>query len=124
MLACTLLDAAGEVLEHRYPLAADAIRREITLRGKVLPIGGLKEKLLAAARGGIRTVLIPEENAKDLVEISDSIKKGLDIIPVSRMDEVLARALVRKPEPIQWEEKPAAAVEKPVDEEASGLTAH
>jgi len=100
-----------------------AMTGEITLRGRVLPIGGLKEKLLAAARGGIKTVLIPEENAKDLVEISDSIKKGLEIVPVSRMDEVLARALVRKPEPIQWEEKPAA-VEKPVDGEAPGLTAH
>jgi ATP-dependent Lon protease len=100
-----------------------AMTGEITLRGRVLPIGGLKEKLLAAARGGIKTVLIPEENAKDLVEISDSIKKGLEIIPVSRMDEVLAKALVRKPEPIQWEEKPAA-VEKPADEEGSGLTAH
>ncbi len=63
------------------------------MRGRVLPIGGLKEKLLAAHRGGIKTVLIPEENAKDLVEINDSIKSGLDIIPVSRMDEVLARAL-------------------------------
>jgi ATP-dependent Lon protease len=100
-----------------------AMTGEITLRGRVLPIGGLKEKLLAAARGGIKLVLIPEENAKDLVEISDSIKKGLEIVPVSRMDEVLARALVRKPEPIQWEEKPAA-VEKPVDGEGSGLTAH
>ena len=69
-----------------------AMTGEITLRGRVLPIGGLKEKLLAALRGGIKTVLIPEENAKDLVEITDSIKSGLDIIPVSRMDEVLARA--------------------------------
>ncbi len=66
-----------------------AMTGEITLRGRVLPIGGLKEKLLAAARGGIKTVLIPEENAKDLVEIADSIKKNLEIIPVSRMDEVL-----------------------------------
>ena len=81
-----------------------AMTGEITLRGRVLPIGGLKEKLLAAHRGGIKTVLIPEENAKDLVEINDSIKSGLDIIPVSRMDEVLTRALVRKPEPITWEE--------------------
>ena len=88
-----------------------AMTGEITLRGRVLPIGGLKEKLLAAHRGGIKTVLIPEENAKDLVEINDSIKSGLDIIPVSRMDEVLARALMRKPEPITWEE----ATAKPVD---------
>ena len=77
-----------------------AMTGEITLRGRVLPIGGLKEKLLAALRGGMKTVLIPEENAKDLVEINDSIKSGLEIIPVSRMDEVLARALMRKPEPI------------------------
>jgi ATP-dependent Lon protease len=102
-----------------------AMTGEITLRGRVLPIGGLKEKLLAAARGGLKTVLIPEENAKDLVEISDTIKKGLEIIPVSRMDEVLARALVRKPEPIEWEEsnaKPEAAAA--VEDDGSALTAH
>src|SRR6187401_3299502 len=91
-----------------------AMTGEITLRGRVLPIGGLKEKLLAALRGGIKTVLIPEENAKDLVEISDQIKGGLEIIPVSRMDEVLARALTRKPEPIEWDEtKPVAGVPDP-----------
>ena len=104
-----------------------AMTGEITLRGRVLPIGGLKEKLLAALRGGIKTVLIPEENAKDLVEINDSIKSGLDIIPVSRMDEVLARALTRKPEPIVWEEQTAKPVDVPepvVEEDASGLTAH
>jgi ATP-dependent Lon protease len=104
-----------------------AMTGEITLRGRVLPIGGLKEKLLAAHRGGIKTVLIPEENAKDLVEINDSIKSGLDIIPVSRMDEVLARALTRKPEPITWEETTAKPVDVPepaVEEDASGLTAH
>ena len=104
-----------------------AMTGEITLRGRVLPIGGLKEKLLAAHRGGIKTVLIPEENAKDLVEINDSIKSGLDIIPVSRMDEVLTRALVRKPEPITWEEATAKPVDVPepaVEEDASGLTAH
>jgi ATP-dependent Lon protease len=69
-----------------------AMTGEITLRGRVWPIAGLKEKLLAALRGGIKTVLIPEDNAKDLVEISESIKSGLEIVPVSRMDEVLARA--------------------------------
>ena len=70
-----------------------AMTGEITLRGRVLPIGGLKEKLLAALRGGIKTVLIPEENAKDLAEISENVKSGLEIIPVSRMDEVMqARA--------------------------------
>ena len=88
-----------------------AMTGEITLRGRVLPIGGSKEKLLARSRGGIKTVLIPEENAKDLVEISDSMKSGLEIIPVSRMDEVLTHALVRKPEPIQWDE-----AAKPVDD--------
>jgi ATP-dependent Lon protease len=104
-----------------------AMTGEITLRGRVLPIGGLKEKLLAALRGGIKTVLIPEENAKDLVEINDAIKSGLDIIPVSRMDEVLARALVRKPEAIAWDEATAKPVDIPepvVEEDASGLTAH
>ena len=67
-----------------------AMTGEITLRGRVLPIGGLKEKLLAALRGGIKTVLIPEENAKDLVGDRPRLKSGLEIIPVSRMDEVLA----------------------------------
>ena len=81
-----------------------AMTGEITLRGRVLPIGGLKEKLLAAARGGIKTVLIPEDNAKDLTEISDAIKGGMEIIPVSRLDDVVARALVREPVPIVWEE--------------------
>jgi len=106
-----------------------AMTGEITLRGRVLPIGGLKEKLLAAQRGGIKTVLIPEENAKDLVEINESIKKGLDIIPVTRMDEVLVRALTRKPEPIEWDEASAklaeAAASEPVaEDDGSGLTAH
>jgi ATP-dependent Lon protease len=102
-----------------------AMTGEITLRGRVLPIGGLKEKLLAAGRGGIKTVFIPEDNAKDLTEISDAIKGGMEIIPVSRMDEVLSKALVRMPTPIVWEEdtklpaKPDAA-----DEAAGGLTAH
>ena len=73
---------------------------EITLRGEVLPIGGLKEKLLAAHRGGIKTVLIPEENVKDLVEIPDNIKNKLEIIPVKWIDEVLEIALERKPEPL------------------------
>jgi ATP-dependent Lon protease len=90
-----------------------AMTGEITLRGRVLPIGGLKEKLLAALRGGIKKVLIPEENAKDLTEIPDNVKSGLEIVPVSRMDEVLAHALTRAPEPIEWdEEKEAAAAAK------------
>src|SRR6266568_7520043 len=105
-----------------------AMTGEIPLRGRVWPVAGLKEKLLAALRGGIKTVLIPEENAKDLVEIADSIKSGLEIVPVSRMDEVLARAMTRKPEPIEWDETTttAAAVpeEAPVEEEVSTFTAH
>ena len=104
-----------------------AMTGEITLRGRVLPIGGLKEKLLAALRGGIKTVLIPEENAKDLVEISDQIKGGLEIIPVSRMDEVLARALTRKPEPIEWDESAAKPVDVPeagVEDEPPAVIAH
>jgi ATP-dependent Lon protease len=103
-----------------------AMTGEITLRGRVLPIGGLKEKLLAAARGGMKTVLIPEENAKDLVEIADSIKKNLEIVPVSRMDEVLVRALVRKPDPIVWDEEQAklAAADATPEEDSSALTAH
>jgi ATP-dependent Lon protease len=90
-----------------------AMTGEITLRGRVWPIAGLKEKLLAALRGGIKTVLIPEENARDLVEIADSIKSGLEIVPVSRMDEVLARAMTRKPEPIEWDETTTTAAAGP-----------
>ncbi|GAA5266371.1 ATP-dependent Lon protease [Acidiphilium sp. MT5] len=81
-----------------------AMTGEITLRGRVLPIGGLKEKLLAALRAGIRTVLIPKDNEKDLAEIPDNVKAGLEIIPVANVDQVIARALVREPEPIAWEE--------------------
>jgi ATP-dependent Lon protease len=105
-----------------------AMTGEITLRGRVWPIAGLKEKLLAALRGGIKTVLIPEENAKDLMEISDSIKKGLEIVPVSRMDEVLARAMTRRPEPIEWDEITTTATavpeEAPLEQEDATLTAH
>ena len=81
-----------------------AMTGEITLRGRVLPIGGLKEKLLAALRAGIKTVMIPEENVKDLSEIPENVKKGLEIIPVARMDDVLKHALTRMPEPITWDE--------------------
>jgi ATP-dependent Lon protease len=105
-----------------------AMTGEITLRGHVWPIVGLKEKLLAALRGGIKTVLIPEENTKDLVEIADNIKSGLEIVPVSRMDEVLARAMTRKLEPIEWDETTttasAAPEEAPVEEETSTPTPH
>jgi ATP-dependent Lon protease len=79
---------------------------EVTLRGRVLPIGGLKEKLLAALRAGIKTVLIPSENEKDLADIADNVLKGLKVIPVSNVEEVLKNALVRMPKPIEWEEPP------------------
>jgi ATP-dependent Lon protease len=102
-----------------------AMTGEITLRGRVLPIGGLKEKLLAALRGGIKKVLIPEENAKDLAEIPDNVKSGLDIVPVARMDEALTHVLLRMPEPIEWdeeaEEAARAATTKPETEQ---VTAH
>ena len=82
-----------------------AMTGEITLRGRVLPIGGLKEKLLAALRAGITTVFIPKDNEKDLADIPANVKKNLAIIPVSHVDEVIERALVRKPEPIHWEDE-------------------
>ncbi|MEC9250680.1 MAG: endopeptidase La [Pseudomonadota bacterium] len=87
-----------------------AMTGEITLRGRVLPIGGLKEKLLAALRGGVKTVLIPKENEKDLEEIPDNVKDGLEIIPVETADEVLTRALVEPVEPVEWTEADEAAL--------------
>ncbi|HEV7339221.1 MULTISPECIES: endopeptidase La [Bosea] len=102
-----------------------AMTGEVTLRGRVLPIGGLKEKLLAALRGGIKKVLIPEDNAKDLVDLPQSVKSGLEIVPVSRMDQVLQHALVRQPTPIVWEEDLKAATPKASeDDAAAGLVAH
>jgi len=95
-----------------------AMTGEITLRGRVLPIGGLKEKLLAAMRAGIRTVFIPKENEKDLADIPESVKKSLEINPVSHVDEVIMRALARKPEAITWEEPVEAPPQKP--ESAAG----
>jgi ATP-dependent Lon protease len=104
-----------------------AMTGEITLRGRILPIGGLKEKLLAALRGGLKKVLIPEENAKDLVDIPASVKNQLEIVPVSRMGEVLQHALVRQPEPIKWEEDTSVVV-APVaalaTTEETGVIAH
>ena len=87
-----------------------AMTGEISLRGRVLPIGGLKEKLLAALRGGIKTVLIPQENEKDLAEIPDNVKEALTIVPVSDINEVLARALVRPLAPIEWSEQDEEAL--------------
>ena len=86
-----------------------AMTGEITLRGRVLPIGGLKEKLLAALRGGIKKVLIPQDNAKDLADIPDNVKNALEIVPVSTADDVLRNALTRVPEPIEWDEAAYAA---------------
>jgi ATP-dependent Lon protease len=87
-----------------------AMTGEITLRGRVLPIGGLKEKLLAALRAGITTVFIPKDNEKDLAEIPDNVKKNLTLVPVAHVDDVIAQALVRKPEAIEWTEPPDADV--------------
>ena len=87
-----------------------AMTGEITLRGRLLPIGGLKEKLLAAARGGVKKVLIPKENEKDLSEIPDNIKRGIEIVPLVTVDEALDQALVRPPTPIEWKEEEAVAV--------------
>ena len=102
-----------------------AMTGEITLRGRVLPIGGLKEKLLAAMRGGIKTVIIPEENLKDLADIPDEVKMKLEIIPAARFDDVLKIALVRQPEPMTWDqaEEPAPVA---AETEAGGprVTAH
>ncbi|MBA5776493.1 endopeptidase La [Stappia sp. F7233] len=104
-----------------------AMTGEITLRGRILPIGGLKEKLLAALRGGIKTVLIPEDNAKDLADIPDNVKNGLEIVPVSRMEEVLRKALTRMPEAIEWTEEDEAKTPKEAsvsEEDSPGMVAH
>jgi ATP-dependent Lon protease len=102
-----------------------AMTGEITLRGRVLPIGGLKEKLLAALRGGLKTVLIPAENEKDLAEIPDNVKRGLKIIPAKTVDEVLSYALAGTLTPIDWaEESEPAPVLPAASEERSGLVTH
>jgi len=97
-----------------------AMTGEVTLRGRVLPIGGLKEKLLAALRGGIRTVLIPAENEKDLAEIPASVKEALEIIPVSHVDEVLARALAQPMVPIEWTDADEQATDPMVPPSVGG----
>ena len=97
---------------------------EVSLRGNAMPIGGLKEKLLAALRGGIKTVLIPVDNEKDLPEIPDNVKEGLTIIPVKHVSEVLEHALVSKPEPIEWDEAAEeAAAAAALAKNAGGLAA-
>jgi ATP-dependent Lon protease len=104
-----------------------AMTGEITLRGRVLPIGGLKEKLLAALRGGIKKVMIPEENMKDLAEIPSSVTQGMEIIPVAMMDDALKHALVRMPVPIEWDEvaeEAAAAARALAEKSGEGARAH
>lgn len=113
----------------QIPVRKDiAMTGEVTLRGNALAIGGLKEKLLAALRGGIKTVLIPQENEKDLPEIPDNVKEGLEIIPVSHVSEVLKLALVRQPEPVEWdeaaEEEAAAARAAIAQDDSASATAH
>merc|ERR1711916_51482 len=100
-----------------------AMTGEVTLRGNALPIGGLKEKLLAALRGGVKTVLIPQENEKDLADIPDNVKEGLEIIPVTHVSEVLKYALTEVPEAIEWDEaaEEAAALAKAEAAEAKPL---
>src|SRR6266480_4183547 len=105
------------------PVRADvAMTGEITLRGEVLQIGGLKEKLLAAHRGGIKTVLIPEENVKDLVEIPDNVKNKLEIVPVKWIDKVLEIALERQPEPLSEADDSAPIPAKPDDQPGAATT--
>ena len=108
------------------PVRADvAMTGEITLRGEVLPIGGLKEKLLAAHRGGIKLVLIPEENTKDLAEIPDNVKNSIEIVPVRWIDKVLELALERVPEVLPEEEpKPAPVAEAAKDSGATEVVKH
>jgi ATP-dependent Lon protease len=103
-----------------------AMTGEVTLRGRVLPIGGLKEKLLAALRGGITTVLIPQENEKDLAELPANLRERLTIVPVAHVDEVLARALSAKLEPIEWSEADEHAAEPvaPTQGQASSALRH
>ncbi len=104
-----------------------AMTGEVTLRGRVLPIGGLKEKLLAAHRAGIKLVLIPKDNEKDLKEIPDNVKRGLEIVPVQWVDEVLEKALVAPLVPIEWDEEKENQAEIAAakqDEDANGVVTH
>jgi ATP-dependent Lon protease len=107
------------------PIRRDlAMTGEITLRGRILPIGGLKEKLLAALRGGIKTVLIPSDNEKDLADIPDNVKSGLKIIPVSHVDEVLKEALMEPLTPIEWNPEIDSAATSKKDGEQGAITTH
>ena len=112
----------------QIPVRKDiAMTGEVSLRGNAMPIGGLKEKLLAALRGGIKTVLIPEENEKDLADIPDNVKEGLTIIPVSHVSQVLKHALVRQPDAIEWDEaaeEAAAAAALAARNQGVGIGVH
>ena len=104
-----------------------AMTGEITLRGRVLPIGGLKEKLLAAHRGGIETVLIPGDNEKDLADIPENVKRGLTVVPVSSIDEVIALALAGKPTPVEWPDEEVEKLDQvpeSADADAGGVVKH
>ena len=123
-----MVTSIGSTLSGALVRPDVAMTGEVTLRGRVLAIGGLKEKLLAALRGGIKTVLIPEENVKDLAEIPDNVKEGLEIVPVSHVDQVLERALTDMPAPIEWSEADDLASQTGTGTSggspASGPTAH
>jgi ATP-dependent Lon protease len=113
----------------KIPVRKDiAMTGEVSLRGNAMPIGGLKEKLLAALRGGIKTVLIPEENVKDLADIPDNVKEGLEIVPVSHVSEVLKHALTQAPQAVEWdqeaEDAAAAAAALRARDGGTSATAH
>jgi ATP-dependent Lon protease len=114
-MATTIVSVLTGIPVHK----SVAMTGEVTLRGRVLPIGGLKEKLLAALRGGIKTVLIPQENMKDLEEIPDNVKRDLKLIPVATVDEVLALALTKPLVPSTWTE-PKDAKPLPAADDADG----
>ncbi len=109
------------------PIRKDiAMTGEVTLRGRVLPIGGLKEKLLAALRSGIKTVLIPQENEKDLADVPQTVKDALEIVPISTVDEAIARALTSAPTPIEWseEDEPVVAPAKAEEGDSDAVITH
>jgi ATP-dependent Lon protease len=107
------------------PIKAEiAMTGEVTLRGRVTAIGGLKEKLLAALRSGVKTVLIPLENEKDLADVPDIVRKEMKIIPVSTMDEVLSHALTRAPVPIEWSEADAPPVTVADGDDVESVVTH
>jgi len=109
----------------RIPIRRDiAMTGEITLRGRVLPIGGLKEKLLAALRGGIKTVLIPSDNVKDLADIPDNVKQGMEIIPVTTVDEVLKNALTKPLTAIEWNPEADSVTGKGESDDRESVITH